>query len=267
MIPETYNHKNTSRVKVCMTCDYLSTLFRFSLVNGDMEQMQKIYMTGNINLRCPFLNVKSGNEIMLPIHCAVEGGNMRILSWLVDVHHCPIKMINTGNRKGQMSEHLISTSNGRTVLDIAMAGQKVQILHYLINQKGLKFNDSQKKEQASLAALEAVLRAFPSPAGKPEKLTSGQTKSEHNLYTIKDAYSDDESCADGDEPILEDEDFDDEQSVMTTIDDPCVVCCNQTIDCVLTPCGHQICCLECGMKMNKCPICAESCVCIRIFRP
>lgn len=64
MIPETYNTKNTKNVKVCKTCDYLSAAFRHYLLKGDYDGALKIYMTGNINLRCPFLNVKKGHEIM-----------------------------------------------------------------------------------------------------------------------------------------------------------------------------------------------------------
>ncbi len=64
MVPETYNAKNTKTVKVCKTCDYLSAAFRYCLLNGNYDAALKIYMTGNINLRCPFMNVKKGNEIM-----------------------------------------------------------------------------------------------------------------------------------------------------------------------------------------------------------
>jgi hypothetical protein len=64
MIPETYNSKNTKTVKVCKTCDYLSVAFRRALLNGNYDAALKIYMTGNINLRCPFVNVKNGTEIM-----------------------------------------------------------------------------------------------------------------------------------------------------------------------------------------------------------
>lgn len=66
MIPETYNTKNTKTVKICRTCDYLSTAFRHALLSGNYDNAIKVYMTGNINLRCPFVNVKNknGNEIM-----------------------------------------------------------------------------------------------------------------------------------------------------------------------------------------------------------
>jgi hypothetical protein len=80
MVPETYNPKNTRTVRVCKACNYLSREFRRALLNGDMKGAKYIYMTGNINLRCPFTNVKKGSEIMLPIHCAVVGGNRELVS-------------------------------------------------------------------------------------------------------------------------------------------------------------------------------------------
>ncbi len=64
MIPDTYNTKGSKTVRVCQTCDYLATSFRQSLLKGDYEATMKLYMTGNINLRCAFLNVRNGNEIM-----------------------------------------------------------------------------------------------------------------------------------------------------------------------------------------------------------
>ena len=38
----------------------------------------------------------------------------------------------------------------------------------------------------------------------------------------------------------------------------CKICLDQKINCVLTPCGHACCCLECGPGLTKCPICRKS---------
>ena len=64
MVPDTYNTKNTNVVKACKTCDYLAKSFRHSLLSGNYDAALKLYMTGNINLRCPFFNVRKGKEIM-----------------------------------------------------------------------------------------------------------------------------------------------------------------------------------------------------------
>ena len=79
MIPDTYrynrySHKNNSSskqrrrhsqyVKVCKTCEYLSIAFKHALLDGNYEHASSLYRAGNINLRCPIMNVRKGNEIM-----------------------------------------------------------------------------------------------------------------------------------------------------------------------------------------------------------
>ena len=128
-MPETYNIKKKSNLKVCKTCNTLSNKFQRALLEGNIEDAQLIYNTGNINLRCPFMNNTKGSETIFPIHCATEGGNLLLLALLVDVHFCPIKIIRTGNKNNfQGSDELITTSRGRTVVEIAMAKQRVDIL-------------------------------------------------------------------------------------------------------------------------------------------
>jgi hypothetical protein len=106
--------------------------------------------------------------VRFPIHCAASGGNVKLLSWLVDVHHCPIKMTNTGNRNSQVTTQLLETSKGRTVLDIAIENTGVNILQYLVNQKKLSIQSGGKNAQA-LIALEAVLKAMPDSPPVPDK--------------------------------------------------------------------------------------------------
>lgn len=308
MVPGTYNTKGSKTVKVCKTCDYLSVAFRRSLLDGNYDAALKVYMTGNINLRCPFFNVRSGQDIMLPIHCAASGGNLKLLSWLVDVHHCPLKMTNTGNRNSNATQNMIKTSRGRTVLEIAIDEKRVQILQYLVNQKRVSVSSSDRgKDVQALLALEAVLKAMPesSPRSsnretrksnttarvtmRKKKSSSRKIVSKNYQSTLYNIPSDDENESNENElrhsfqPSLDDESNDaglddellsedvnsrnDDESVSTTIKDPCVICYDSTIDCVLTPCGHQICCLQCSQNMSKCPICSTKCQSIRIFRP
>ena len=49
----------------------LNHLFRQALLDANYEDALTIYNTGNINLRCPFINAQT-NEVMLPIHFAKE---------------------------------------------------------------------------------------------------------------------------------------------------------------------------------------------------
>ena len=359
MIPETYNIKNKRTAKVCKTCDYLSTRFRHALMSGDFKAAKIIYMTGNINLRCPFSNIKRGNEVMLPLHCAVAGGNLELCIWMVDVHHCPLRMINTGNNK-QMTSTLISTSKGRNVIDIALDHRRIDVLKYFINQKNLpisKGNGEKQnpmydtlrlllKTQAEESQFEAssprtpsrmrrisvsprtptfkknVVRVKRSGVNTPKRdrkcsfndppplpcqtktlrrvrLTSStstvsesssepenalQQRAENNSlalnayrtsrpsslntgipsYHIADPAEDD---LDNSNMESADGSIDDDESVVTTVEDKCIICYDQSIDCVFTPCGHQICCLVCSSNLSKCPICSSRASVIKIFRP
>ena len=64
MVPETYNVRNSNIIQVCKTCDYLATKFRCALLDGQFRRAMKVYRTGNINVRCPFVNVHPSLEVM-----------------------------------------------------------------------------------------------------------------------------------------------------------------------------------------------------------
>lgn len=49
--------------------------------------------------------------------------------------------------------------------------------------------------------------------------------------------------------------------------DECIICFDGKIDCVATPCGHQICCLKCSNNVSRCPVCAQDCSFMRVFKP
>lgn len=163
MLPETYNLKNESIVNVCKSCSYLADSFRKALLKGDLNEAVELYHTGNINLRCPLPAADGAKkaEIMYPIHCAVHGGNLDIVRWLMDEHFCPIKLVKKNNGKGRKtSDTALVTSKGRSVLNLAMNGLKVDIIRYLVVDKGVPVYEM-KDLQLSLRALEAVLLAFP----------------------------------------------------------------------------------------------------------
>lgn len=163
-MPETYNLKNESVVKVCKSCSFLTESFQKALLKGDLDEAIDLYHTGNINLRCPLPAATGAKkaEIMYPVHCAVLGGNLDIVRWLLDEHFCPIKIVKKSTGKGRKSagDTAIVTSKGRSVLNIAMSGLKVDIIRYLVVEKGVPVYET-KDLQLSLRALEAVLLAFP----------------------------------------------------------------------------------------------------------
>ena len=50
MIPDTYNLKKESQVKICKSCNFLSGAFKKALVDGDYEEAVALYGSGNVNL-------------------------------------------------------------------------------------------------------------------------------------------------------------------------------------------------------------------------
>jgi len=166
MIPDTYNLKKESNVKICMSCDALSMSFKKALMTGNYEDAIALYGTGNINLRTPFPVLSKKDEIMYPIHCAVEGGNPNVVRWLMDDHFCPIKLIRTGSgkraRRGMAGDVPILTSKGRSVTTIAMSSLKIDILRYLVIERDVSVYEA-KDLKISLRALEAALQALPAP--------------------------------------------------------------------------------------------------------
>jgi FYVE zinc finger len=171
MIPDTYNLKKESSVKICKSCDALSKSFKKALLTGNYEDAIALYGTGNINLRTPFPVSSKKDEIMYPIHCAVEGGNTNVVRWLMDDHFCPIKLIRTGSgkraKRGMTGTDVpILTSKGRSVMTIAMSGLKIDILRYLVIERDVSVYEA-KDLKSALRALEAALQALPALSQTP----------------------------------------------------------------------------------------------------
>ena len=266
-VPETYNLKRENNIKVCKSCNFLTLAFRRSLLDGQYDEAIALYNTGNINLRCPFVNIK-GREVMFPIHCAAQGGNLKLLRWLVDVHYCPISLVRTGNKKIDGCENQpIVTSKGRSILNIAMSAQKVEMIRYLVKEKNLsvyEITDLKITQDALQAVLshvpvgQALNAKFPNLVVDPINM--------HVTDNIEMLQVDDETDR---LSVLSDDDlnttteFKDE----SMINDECILCYDNSIDCVMTPCGHQVCCLQCSANLDTCPVCNSKGTFIRIFKP
>ncbi|KAL7439249.1 hypothetical protein ACHAXH_008414 [Discostella pseudostelligera] len=331
MIPETFNIKNEKTVKVCLSCDALAKRFRHALLQGQYNTAVDLYLTGNVNLRAPFA-FKGGTEISFPIHCAIEGMSEMLVRWLVDVQHCPIHVISTGNTKrvgimsvagikslasGNEKRHefvpTLKTSMGRSIIDIAMKTQHVGILRYLINEKNVSVYEVEDLELA-LGAVEALSKASTSLDTSQEPQAIDVNKSDNGsngadarksttenvevassgnvidtspkkartrshcsplveksygeqiagLYGAIGGYHDN---IDSDDEEEANDSSDDDNSVCTTIPDVCIICCQKDVNCVATPCGHQICCLACSRQRLTCPKCNSKCHFIEIFQP
>lgn len=162
MIPDTYNFKKENVVNACRSCDWLSTSFRLSLLRGDHDRAVSLFSTGNVNLHTPFANVKG--ELFYPVHCAVLGGNLDLLKFLVDENCCPIRSIRVGGNSKESSNKVIPivTSKGRSLLGIAMEGENLNIVRYLVAEKGLSLSSEKDLTQELLCRnFEKLLRMAP----------------------------------------------------------------------------------------------------------
>jgi len=185
-----------------------------------------------------------------PVHCAVMGSSIDLVRWLVDTHLCPISV--TRGSKGQLLS--VQTSARRTLLDIAMSGRpKMDILAYLVS-KGLSLTDV-KDPLLPTKTLEAVLKGN----------NAGQLVI-HNSAVRATSPVGVAVIGNDDVDMMDTEEDYDESVTTATSSDHCALCCERPMDCVLTPCGHQICCNECAQQIQTCPICKAKCSALRIFR-
>lgn len=265
MLPVTYNIKKESLVNICKTCDYLCSEFRLALLGGDRDKAMALYSTGNINLTTPFANVKG--ELFYPVHCAVIGGNLELLKWLVDEHCCPLRSIRISDGKvhGAGGSYTpILTSKGRSLLGIALGNRNIGIVRYLVVEKRMLLSAEKGLDITTLVQnLDLVLRVLPEDVLVEQGLgASERTSTRSNVGLL--------------ESTMESSEHDNlEVSAMTiaaaledeTTGNECILCCDKEINCVFTPCGHQICCLECGNHISRCPVCAVECTPMRVFKP
>lgn len=230
MIPKTYlsSQSNTVllTVRVCKSCDWLSNAFCMALLQGQYNNAVLIYATGNVNLRSTFASIHK--EAMFPIHCAVMGGNLDLVKWLVEANDCPLSVkrplsMKRSPQSGTLQS--VQTSKSRTLMDLAMTGRpKIDILQYLVG-KNISVLDTKVAFLAS-----KTLETLMSPGNQSFGLLNFSN------------------------------------NAVATVDDACIICCENHMNCVFAPCGHQVCCSDCGNRLSECPICKQTCSVLRIFK-
>lgn len=265
MLPDTYNLKNETTLRVCRSCNAISRAFRIALTEGDYEEAISLYGTGNVNLRTPFPTSTKKEETMYPIHCAVEGGNIEIVRWLVDGHFCPIKKVQAGSKKARRGtpESLITTSRNRHVLSIAIQRLQVDMIRYLVVDCGVSIHESTDLE-SSLRAMEATLMRLPRTVSDAPRPEGGIVEPRWDNASFDEVSE--PSTLSGERSLYEDSGTIGSKSHKTK-GDSCIICFDRKINCVCTPCGHQMCCLECSSNLKACPVCNARGEFIKIFRP
>ena len=97
--------------------------------------------------------------------CAVLGGDLRLLKWLVDDHCCPLRSIRISNGKQKNSAGSytpILTSKGRSLLGIALGNRNIGIVRYLVVEKRMLLSAEKGLSVEVLAQnLDLVLRVLP----------------------------------------------------------------------------------------------------------
>lgn len=232
MIPKTYLNSacQPQVVRVCSSCQWLSNAFCLALLKGSYHDALEIQATGNVNLRSSFASI--GGESMFPVHCCTLGGNLELLKWLVDKQLCPIS-VKRDSKTGKMLS--VKTSNNRTLLDLAMTGKpKLDILMYLV-AKGLSMYDL-ADSSLTTRTLEALLTSGIATGGMESTIMN-------NALAMVE-------CSEGS---------------VCTVENACTLCCDKTMDCVLSPCGHMLGCSDCCQKLETCPMCKVKCKVLSII--
>jgi len=280
MVPDTFNFKRESTVRVCDTCDWVKESFRRALLKGKLDEVKDVYDCGNVNLRCTFATSKG--ESKYPVHCAAESGNLDLLKWLVEKHYCPLFSNNQLLSKDDIDDddgvaRPLMTSKGRSVLAVAMQYQFVDMIRYLVVDKGLSVFEI-KCLRTLQCVLDQGLRFVP-----PEACAGGkrcydmQKQSGSRRLQIEDDGDKSVSSAES-ESSVESAKSDDIRSPSRTaehrvrsdsvddVNNDCRICFQKQVECVLAPCGHQVCCMECGERVTTCPICSQNCYAIKTFK-
>ena len=149
-----------------------------------------------------------------------------MVCWLVESQMCSVT---------SKSKKSVQTSKNRTLIDLDMTGNNpLTMLQFLVGKCGLSIHDV---KDGSLApkTLELLVKSFgTSPTPSPSAAVVS--------------------------PVDSDED--------TVVDhNMCSLCCERSCgDSVLSPCGHMVCCTECGANLQHCPVCKAECSVMRIFR-
>jgi len=91
---------------------------------------------------------------------------LELLQWLVDTHCCPLRSIRISGKTRQSSGSFtpILTSRGRSLLGIAIENEKVDLVRYLVVDKGMSLAGEKDLNMGNLIRLlDRMLRTLPPP--------------------------------------------------------------------------------------------------------
>jgi hypothetical protein len=128
-----------------LACDWSANKFQEAIGQGKLRTAKKLYESGNINLRSPYISSKkkSGQEILYPIHMAILGGNVELARWLCKERFVPVTA--EVKSRGAVKSLPIGTSKGRTPLKLAMKQKNHDMLKLLVSEMDVSLFDEDLK--------------------------------------------------------------------------------------------------------------------------
>jgi hypothetical protein len=187
------------------------------------------------------------------------GGSLDCVKWLVESQDCPISV--KCDPKGGMLLS-VRTSRSRTLIDLAMTGKpKIDILSYLV-RKNLSVVDTKDPNLAPKTLQTLLSAGFRFELAEQDEEMDSIHMLESSETSVTTTPEDAVSISKFDYMI---------PKVPPNVSCfllfyQCVICCEKQMDCVLTPCGHQVCCRDCGSHLSECPICKTACNVLRVFK-
>ena len=207
-------------------------------------------------------------EVLYPIHCAVLGGNLKLIKWLVDIKCVPLHKSSKKSKRKGPRDGTLTTSKGKTILELAIISNNIDVVRYLVCDKNISIL-SYRDLSSALVTLESALKRI-------TFLSNGTTGDVEDGYNMAGAESQDdhiisEETRDESAKEKENNGVELEGKVLSdstrSEDDACIICCNNPIDCVTIPCGHSLCCLKCAAELTDCPLCCTKSTFLRTFKP
>ena len=269
--------------------------FRSALLEGDFDGAVAAYGSGNINLINPYVIYQ---DSYYPIHACAQGGNIALMKWLIEARYVSFYFLK--NRV----QYTINTASGRTALEVATLYKRLEIIRYLIVEKGADIKGIKSAVDLQ-GVMDLLIRNLPvssdgrlamnissglgiggfaSPANTNFHHQPGQNNNTNSQNFMGPPATSGLprqqvllSSASMGQPLASSASTMSNSSTITPgataqgmydddDDNECVICCDNQIDCVLTPCGHQVCCKLCGDAIKECPICRGPCSTMKIFK-
>eukprot|EP00526_Cylindrotheca_closterium_P002662 CAMPEP_0113610874 /NCGR_PEP_ID=MMETSP0017_2-20120614/5256_1 /TAXON_ID=2856 /ORGANISM="Cylindrotheca closterium" /LENGTH=996 /DNA_ID=CAMNT_0000519785 /DNA_START=125 /DNA_END=3115 /DNA_ORIENTATION=+ /assembly_acc=CAM_ASM_000147 len=142
--PSTYQASKSTH-SVCLACDWSANNFQEAVLQGNLMKAKKLYESGNVNLRSPYISSKkkSAQEIMYPIHMAILGCNVALARWLCKERYVPVTT--EIKSKGKLKSLPIGTSKGRTPLKLAIKQKDHDMLKFLVAEVDVSLFDEDIK--------------------------------------------------------------------------------------------------------------------------